>query len=818
MTTFLPNQWNARWIAPMEQTKRHPILFQDFSVDGPIQSAVLYITGYGLFEASLNGQKLGDEVFAPFFDDYGETTQVLTFDLRNLLQQENHLEILLGNGWYKGRFGFVPRENRYGDGFAAIAQLEIVYADGSAETVCTDETWQCRFSEIMDSGFYDGEHQDYTAPEETCGVKCLPIGTAHLISRDSQPLCVQERLPVREILHTPAGETVLDFGQNFAGWVEFTSQQPQGNTVTLEFGEVLEKGNFYNGNLGTADCRFTVVSDGKMRTYHPHFTYFGFRYVRVSGWQGELNQEDFSGCVISSKLGRTGWFQSGNKDVNRLYENIRWGQKANFVDVPTDCPQRAERLLWTADAQVFAPTACFNMDCREFYPHFLRLLRQDQRKRNGGIANYLPADPVFPDPCPVWGDCAVILPYTLYEFYGDSAILEKHYPMMRDWLNYLEQQDQENGGHWLCNYGFQFGDWLALDGITENSYKGGTEDALVSTLYWYNSVQLMIRTAEILKKEDDLAHYMSVEKAIRNAVLDEYFTPSGRLAIDTQTAYLLCLRFELYPNRERIIEGLKTRLAKDCYRITSGFAAAPLICSVLTENGFEKEAMRMLLREDFPGWLYQVSMGATTVWERWNSMLPDGTINPSGMNSFNHYAYGSVGQFLYENIAGLKGTAPGFRSIRFAPLIDARLGWCSAAYDSVSGHWESEWRIHEDGSVSIRLVVPENCTAKVVLPYCEKAPFTASAGELRMTYQPTADLLHPYGSNSLVEELLRDDAVKEMLEHYISHVVARATGGDREIAAAEIGRLPFPPYLLQDAENNKRLIEKLRAISVMIPQ
>ena len=810
----LPEHWNAKWIAPAEQHRRHPVFSRSFSLSKPVRAATLHITGYGLFEAYLNGKKLGEDVLTPFFDAYTETTQVLAFDLTHLLEADNRMEILLGNGWYKGRFGFAPTENRWGERFAALAQLEIIYADGSQETVCTDESWACRLSEILDSGIYDGEHQDYTAPAETAGAQILPLGTDHLIGRDSPGLTLKERLVVREILHTPAGETVLDFGQNFAGWVEFTAALPHGCKVTLEFGEILQKGEFYSGNLRTADARFTVVGDGAGRTFRPHFTYFGFRYVRVTGWPADLDMDAaaFTGCALYSDLARTGWFQCGNEDVNRLYSNILWGQKSNFIDIPTDCPQRDERLPWTGDAQVFASTACFNMDCRGFYPHFLRLLRQDQEKRGGGVASYLPYDPMLNDPAPVWGDCAVILPVTLYQHYGDISILEKSYPMMRDWMAYLEQQDWEHGGRWIWDHGFQFGDWLALDGITPNSFKGGTEDALVSTLYWYHSAVLMIQTAAVLKQDSDCLHFEETAENIRQALLTEYFTPSGRLAVDTQTAYLLCLRFGLHADKEKLLEGLRRRLEKDCYQITSGFAAAPLVCSVLTENGFAEEAMRMLLREGFPGWLYQIRLGATTIWERWNSMLPDGTVNPSGMNSFNHYVYGSVGQFLYEGIAGLKGTAPGFSAVRFAPVIDARLGWCEAACDSVSGRWESEWRLNPDGSVAVRLLVPEGCFADIMLPDYDKGTFRVESGAFAMTYFPTRDYLHPFGPQSLVEDLLQSPEAKELLFQSVPAVATAVRDGNREIIAAQIGQLPFPPYLAQGPEENAALIASIQRV------
>ena len=796
MTTTLPQQWRARWIAPAQQFDRHPILFRNFHCNQPVRQATLYVSGLGLFEVYWNGKPVSDEVLAPFFDDYGETVQTLKLNVTHLICEENHLEIWLGDGWYKGRFGMIPRPERWGNEHSAIAQLEIEYVDGTQETVITDELWSCRLSSILSSGIYDGERQDHTLPcDEVYPTKVLDRGTEMLISRDSPKLMVIERLPVQHILQTPNGETVLDFGQNFAGWVEFEADLPVGTALQLDFCEVLVNGNFFNDNYRSANGGFSVVCGGGKVTYRPHFTYFGFRYVRLTGWNGPVDEGAFHGCVIHSNLPRTGWFRCGHAGINRLYENTFWSQRSNFVDIPTDCPQRDERLPWTGDAQVFCSTACYHMDSRQLYSHFLRLLRQDQLRRGGAVANYLLQDPVLSDSCAIWGDAAIVIPMTLYDRYGDREALTESYPMMRDWAEYLLRQDDAHGGRRLYDWGFQFGDWLALDGITESSFKGGTEDGLVATFYWYHAMALMARASDILGYAEDRTRYADLAAAIRAAALEEYFTPSGRLAIDTQTAYLLSLRFGIYHDKARVISGLCRRLEKDGYQLTSGFAAAPLICSTLAGNGLADQALRLLFREGYPGWLYEVGMGATTIWERWNSMLPDGTVNPAGMNSFNHFSYGSVAQFLYENVAGLEGTSPGFTSVRFAPCIDGRLGWCEAAYDSVSGRWESGWQIHEDGSVSVFLIVPDGCTAEIALPRSTKAPFTVRAGKFELTYQPTADYRTPYGESSLLCELAADPAAAEVLEKLAPATVQMGRFGDKEARNTALGQLRFLPFL-----------------------
>ena len=810
MTKKIPEKWQAHWITPAEVLKSHPILRRDFACGKPPKQAQLYISGLGLFEVYLNGEKLGDEVLTPFFDNYNIQTQVLAFDVTEKLQQENRLEILLGDGWYKGRFGMIPTTNRYGSELCAIAQLEVSGQDGQTQLICTDESWDCLESPILSSGIYDGERQDYTLQvDRTYPVQLCSRTTKTLVPRCSAPLRVTERLQVQQVLLTPKGETVLDFGQNFAGWVEIKCSQPAGTEIHLDFGEVLVDGNFYNENYRSAAGGFSVVCSGDKRQYRPHFTYFGFRYVRVTGWTGTITGREFTGCVIHSDLPRTGWFHCGHEGVNRLYQNILWSQRSNFVDVPTDCPQRDERLPWSGDAQIFAPTACYNMDCRRFYPHYLELMRLDQQCHNGGISSYLPWDPVLNDPCSIWGDAAIEIPMTLYDRYGDRAILEQCFPMMVDWSEYLYRQDQEHGGHWLLNYGFQFGDWLALDGVSESSFKGETEDGLVATFYWYHSMEQMARAAQILGKERARGRYSRMAQCIRKAAMKEYFSPNGRLAVDTQTGYLLSLRFGLYSNRERMIEGLMNRLQKDCWQISSGFAAAPLLCPVLADNGMEQVALRMLLNEQYPGWLYEVGQGATTIWERWNSLLPDGTVNPSGMNSFNHYSYGSIGQFLYERVAGLKNTAPGFTSVHFAPCVDGRLGHCEAAYDSVAGRWESKWCILPDGSLEVSLLVPEGCTATIELPFSGQEPFRVKSGLFEQTYRPQRDLLAKYSGDTLLQELSADPAAMGIVASKAPQLTGIIASGDKELGATPLSQLMFMPQLGLASDVVARLIDEL---------
>ncbi len=801
-----PDNILAKWISPRTNEERHPILYHDFTCEKGVVRATLYISGLGLFEAYINGLKAGDELLTPFFGDYSECVELLSIDITALIERNNRIEIWLGNGWYKGRFGMVPRTNRWGDTFAAIAQIDIEYDDGTTEAVSTDGSWYSVLSPVLDSGIYDGESLDYTlAPGEPAPVKTLDWGTDVLIPRYSERLAVIQRLPVKSIIQTPEGDTVLDFGQNFAGWVEFEAELPVDSMISLGFGEILVDGNFYNENYRTATKGFSVISDGLRRQYRPRFTYFGFRYVRVS--TSEPVNIEFIGCVIHSDVRRTGSFECGNADVNRLYQNALWSQRSNFVDIPTDCPQRDERLAWAGDAQVFAATACFNYDCRGFYEKYLRLLRAEQQKRGGLVSNYFPGDAILNEACSVWGDAATIVPMTLYERYAELPY--ERYFIMRDWVNAISDK-YRNG------FGFQLGDWLALDGITETSVKGGTEDALVASLFWYNSAILTAKAAKLLDNMEDYRRFSAMADEVRERIIGEYFSATGRLAVDTQTAYILCLRFGVFKDKEKLISWLRNRLKKDCYAITSGFAGAPLICSVLAENGMEDLALRLLLREEYPGWLHCVRLGATTIWERWNSLLPDGSVNPAGMNSFNHYAYGSIVQFMYENVAGLKSTAPGFKSVRFSPCIDARLGKCTASYDSISGRWESFWAIGCDGAVTVRLSVPEGCCAVVCLPRYKSDAFEIGEGVFELSYIPTRDFRLLYDEDSVLGDLAGDSRAIAILEQHIPAAAKMALHGDKEIKTTTLSELKNMPYMGIDPHKAALAVEEISELVLYI--
>ncbi len=753
------SRWEACWIAPREGDAFHPEFRREFTLAGPVKSARLYISGLGLYTARINGQPISREVLAPYYSRYDREIQYQTYDVTGLLGQKNTIDVRLGNGWYKGKFGLASQSNNFGSRFALLAQLRVEYENGETVSIATDESWRYRGSLIGESGIYDGELRDHLLWEGQEN----PWKTPELITlpgvvkpRWSLPVVEKEQLPVREVLHTPRGETVLDFGQNFAGYPAFRIKGRRGQKILLDFGEILQEDCFYRDNYRSAKSQFTYVSDGREEWVRPEFTWFGFRYVRVTGWEGEVNPDDFIGCALYSDMPATLTMETGHPLVNRLLSNAQWGQKSNFIDFPTDCPQRDERLGWTGDCQVFSGAASYNMDTRAFFHKFIHDLRTEQVAFDGILPGVIPVfgGPIFSS---VWGDIAAILPTVLYRHSGDLEALRLHYPMMRDWVDKITREDIARGQRYLYDFGNQLGDWLALNGKTDQSMEGGTDEYFIGSNYYANSVKMTADAAEALGYGEDARAYRELHGRIRDAILREYFTPSGRLCFDTQTAYIVALSTGIYPDREVLVRDLKKRFYRDCYKLTGGFTGSPILCKTLAENGMAEEAYHFLLNEEYPGWLNCVKLGATTIWERWNSVLQDGRISGTHMNSLNHFAYGAVVEFLYRDAAGLIPLEPGFRRVRFAPQLNARLGQVKLRYESVHGTWRSEWEIGADGDVHILLEIPFGCTAQAELPhYGGKEIGTLTAGTYEFRYTPTRDVRAKYTGFTPFRELLGD--------------------------------------------------------------
>ena len=499
--------------------------------------------------------------------------------------------------------------------------------------------------------------------------------------------------------------------------------------------------------------------------------------MKVSGI-GKVTPEDFTGRAVYSEMEQTGEIITGNRKINRLFENTMWGLKSNFLDMPTDCPQRDERLGWTGDAQVFCRTAGYHMDTRAFYQKFLHDLRLDQVKNDGKVPIYLPNN--LPGATSsVWSDVAAFMPYMLYEYYGDKHALERNYPMMKDWVDSITREDEKRGARHLWDFGFHFGDWLALDGATEQSNRGRTDSTYIASVYYYASTRYVAEAAKILGRKEE-GTYRTLAGKIYQALLDEFYSPGGRLTVDTQTGYILALRFGIYRDKDKMISGLKSRIKNDCYRIKGGFVGATMMNTVLAENGMSDLAYDFLFFEKFPGWLYEVNLGATTIWERWNSVLPDGKISGTGMNSLNHYAYGSVAEFLYRHAAGIIPTEPGFRKVRFEPKPDIRLGRMKCSYESASGRYVSGWEIRQDGSLNIHFEVPFGAAALIVLPDSKHEPIEVTAGQYDFTYMPERDYRVLYGGDTRLELLAEHPEAKKVLETYVPQVIPAVKSGNIE--------------------------------------
>ena len=744
-TALLNEDWRATWITPdWENNRIHPILYRQFDLPVQAVAARAYICGVGLYHLELNGQKIGNEYFTPYCNAYDQWFQYQTFDITDQLSiGANLVSVMLGNGWYKGRYGANGGAvDFYGDRFALICELCITMEDSSKIIIVTDSSWKAQPSPVIESSVFDGETYNarikkvIPALGNTAAVKPLDIDISRLEARRSLPVCINETLKPVAIIHTPAGETVFDMGQNMTGWLRFRTSAPAGTRIHLQYGEVLQEGNFFRDNLRTAKAEYNYIADGTDAVVEPYFTFYGFRYVKISNWVGELRIEDFTGCVVYSQMDIIGEIETSNEKVNQLFKNALWGQKGNFLDIPTDCPQRDERLGWSGDAQIFSGTACFNMDVNAFFAKYGYDLGKEQSKTAGMVPHIVPMANLDRGGSSAWGDVATILPWNVYEFYGDVAILDQQFESMRGWVDYIRRVDELSGGRRLWTEGTHFGDWLALDADDPTSRKGGTTEDFIASAFYCYSARLVARAAVVLGKAEQADTYQQLSSVVKAAIQKEYFTATGRLAISTQTGYVLALFMDLAPDghRERVEHDLIARLRKDKTHLRTGFVGTPYLCRVLSNIGANDLAYTLLLNEDYPSWLYAVNLGATTIWERWNSLNPDGTISSTGMNSLNHYAYGSIVEWMYRDMCGLNPSSgedgiTGFRYARIEPKPDQSLQWARARYRSSAGFYECGWRIDEAGYLTVEIIIPYNSSAKIVLP-------DAKMGEITMNGQP----------------------------------------------------------------------------------
>lgn len=812
-------KWKANWIKPQTTDKFHPVFEKEFETIQKVVSARLYISGLGLYSVFLNDKKIGGEILTPYFSDYNTDVQYQTYDIKEYLKSKNVIRIELGNGWYKGFFGLEGKDNNYGSEFQTIAEIKVQFEDQTETVIATDDSWVYYGSDTENSDIYNGEIVNRLLWEGKENQKKKPvIGNikGKLIERYSLPVIEHEEMKVKELIHTPAGEIVLDFGQNFAGYVQFRSSFPKGTKITLDYGEILQNGNFYNDNYRSAKAHFIYVSNGKEEIVKPQFTYYGFRYVRVSGTEN-VNKDDFVGKALYSTMDLTGHIETGNEKVNKLFSNVLWGQKSNFIDFPTDCPQRDERLGWTGDGQVFSGTACYNMYTPSFYNKFIHDLRVEQKKLDGIMPGVIPVlDTKMVSFAAVWGDIATFLPTVLYERYGDKIALDSYYPMMKDWVDKIRKQDQSRGKErYLFDYGMQFGDWVALDGRTSQSFKGGTDDYFIASCYYAMSAKMVGDAAKILgKKDEEVSYYYDLHDKIKDAVLREYFTETGRLSIDTQTGFIVSLYSGIYRNKERIISGLKERLYKDCYKIKGGFVGAPIMCKVMADNGLIEEAFYFLLNERFPGWIHCINLGATTVWERWNSVLDDGLISGTKMNSLNHYAFGSVVEFLYRNVAGLRPIEPAFKKASIKPAVNSHLRFFKCSYESAHGLYRVEWKINKDGDIDFLIEIPIDCSAVVELPfYPNNEKMELITGVHEFHYKPTQDVKSKYSKQSLFYDMVDDEQAMNVIKKISPMLFNILKSGDVDCLYENLETLKEMFFLGFTPEMIKQLTKELTSLS-----
>ncbi|MCX5537038.1 glycoside hydrolase family 78 protein [Streptomyces sp. NBC_00006] len=731
--------WHARPVTPDREPPDGPLpvalLRRAFTVDGPVRSARLYTTAYGVYETEINGTRVGDDVLAPGWTSYRHRLRYRTHDVTGLLRRgENALGALLGEGWYTGRLGWDGgRRARYGPHRALLAQLEIRYADGRTHTVATDPDWHWTTGPLLRSELYDGE--EYDARRERDGwsgpghgdrdwqpVQELPFPAAELVAPNGPPVRRVRTVPVRAVHTTPSGRTVVDFGENVVGRLRIRVTGPAGHTVTLRHAEVLDGGELARRPLRDAAATDTYVLRGTVspETYEPRFTCHGFRYAEIDGWPGEFDPACVAAVVIRTDLRRTGWFRCSDPLIDRLHDNVLASLHGNFLDLPTDCPQRDERLGWTGDIAVFAPTAAFLYDCTGMLGGWLRDLAAEQFARpDRSVPLVVPdiLDPPMADGVhALWGDAAVLVPWALYRASGDIEVLRAQYPSMAAWLALGAARADAGGGVWRDPG--QLGDWLDPAAPPDDPAAARTDADLVACAYLVHSADLVAEAAELLDEKDDAHRHRELAARLRTAFAAEFVTPAGRLSSDSQTAYTLALSFGLLPSadqRHTAARRLAHLVRRSGFRIATGFAGTPLICDALCSVGEHRLAHRMLAERHCPSWLYPVTMGATTIWERWDSLLPDGTVNPGQMTSFNHYALGSVADWLHRTVAGLAPAEPGWRRIRVAPRPGGTLTHAWAAHLTPYGRAESGWRL-DGGTLTVDVRVPPGVRAEIALP------------------------------------------------------------------------------------------------------
>jgi alpha-L-rhamnosidase len=771
------DDWTARFVSPVELgglDMPAPLLHTTFDLPSGAVSAHLYATAHGVYEATINGQRVGDHVLAPGWTSYPHRLRYQTYDVTELLQPgQNQVEVLLGNGWYRGRLGFQGGRAKYGNRLALLAQLEVTTADGTVHTIATDESWSARESGVVADDLYDGQRTDLRGPavaNREGAVEAVDGDLSRLVAPDGPPVRVTQTLPAVKAFSSPSGATLVDFGQNLVGWVRLRVRgHASGDEVVVRHAEVLEDGELGVRPLRTAKATDSyILSGGGEEVLEPRLTFHGFRYAEISG-VSDLRLDDLEAVVVGSDLRRTGWFNSSNALLDRFHENVVWGMRGNFLDVPTDCPQRDERLGWTGDIQVFSPTASFLYDSAGFLTSWLADLAAEQE--SDGSVPYVVPD-VIGNPGPAaaaWGDAAVVVPWVVYQRSGDAGLLERQLPSMRAWVDRIAGLA---GSDRLWSGGFQFGDWLDPSAPPEDPAAAQADPDVIATAHLARSAEVVALAAEVVGDMETAKRYVGLAAEVREAFAGEYVTAGGRVLSDAPTAYALALEWALLPTeqqRARAGNRLADLVRTSGFRISTGFVGTPLVTDALTSSGEVDLAYRLLLQTGCPSWLYSVSMGATTVWERWDSMLPDGSINPGEMTSFNHYALGAVADWMHRTVAGLAPAAPGYREIEVRPLPGGGLTSASARHLTPYGEASVSWQ-RRDGRMNLQVQVPVGSSATVHVP--------GSAGPERVGHgHHEWDVADPSPATT---PLRAGATVRDVLDHgstWASVVVAAAEPG-----------------------------------------
>lgn len=797
MGLLAASDWQAQWIEPQQEPaepeppismfenlgmispgdtgniarlKPCQYLRKEFDAAGTVARARIYATAHGVYRLYLNGARVGDLELAPEVTAYDDYLQYQTYDVTELLRTgANALGAVIGDGWWCGRIGLPGASCQYGDRLALLLQLEIDYEDGSRKVIASDGSFKSSTGPLVYSDLFIGERYDAglelgawceAAYDDSAWTPAtvVPYATANLVAQYGEPLRVVQELTPLRIITTPKGETVLDLGQNISGKLSMRVRGPARTEVVLDYAEMLDAdGNFMQQIRGRNKDQRDVylLKGGGAEVYEPWFTSHGFRYVRLSGYPGAASAEDFRGLVVASDLQPAGRFVCSDAAINRLQENILWSQRGNFVSVPTDCPQR-ERAGFTGDAQIFAPTACFNMDVAAFFTRWLRNLRIEQRA-DGQVPTTVPYWQSYIEMfTPIqggshtsagWGDACIIIPWTLYQVYGDARVLAENYTAMVRWLDYVQREaetgiperlqgklsDEEAARQrYLWNTGFHFGDWLIPSltaGYANPFVAADATKEIAASCFYAGSTALMSQIAGVLGKVDAERRYAELNGRIRAAFAAEYLGADGSLPAHYQGMYVLALKMNMIPEERRteVVAQLAGLIAQNNDRLDTGFVSVPYLLDVLGENGCMDVAFRLLLQTECPSWLYAVKQGATTIWETWDAVAPDGTVN---LASFNHYAFGCVGDWLYRTLAGLDKDAPGYKRIRIEPRPHGSLTFARASFSSVHGEIISGWELQE-GQMRVEAVIPPNTSALIRLPGASLASVQEGGASLR---------------------------------------------------------------------------------------